>query len=343
VPVCAVAVDAEWDDTQGRHHAWISTQLHAPATGRTVVFIRSDLPGPGRRALEDEARQQGVLLRFIDRADDDNVLRRAMPELFPGRVPRRVDLLVFFSPRDVEYAVGWPLWSEAVRAGQVSQHRGLSGGFGLAPRVRVRDVSGWLKTSLKNTARALGVPAGDKGIMDAYKANMSRGLRERPRDFIRYAVGDAVLLPLIYDAFVGLLNGTLRDTLGVPERFLFEPAAIPMSTGRLVSAAFTAWLAGGVKDRAAYLLCLLKLGYLDTGSDNYLSARERRADLLGRVRGRADVRALEADELDAADLAGLANDEYVCTAVNACGVPWWASRANREQHLQRHCPGRSLL
>jgi hypothetical protein len=338
IPENAVAVDAEWDETEGdRRRWWLTLQLHAPATGRTVVYARADLPVGTRQALEEEAARLEVTLHFTDRDDHTNLLSTALPELFPDKPPAAVELLLFFSPRDVEYAVGWDSWSEALKNGRVTQHRGLSGRFGSGPAVRLRDLFGWTgrDRGLADLAAALGVAAGEKSLMDEYKANMARGLRERPTEFLRYAVSDVTMLPKIYGAFVGLLNDTLSDTLGVPDEYLFRPESIPMSVGRVVYDCFLSWLSTRLEDRLAYVLCLVKLGYLDTSADydDYLAARKRRWHLVGKARDRDAVRALGDDPVDRVFLRALVRDRYNFTPLNAASVTWWAGRAKTETCL----------
>jgi hypothetical protein len=336
VPHNAVAVDAEWDESSGvRDKYWLTLQLHAPATGRTVVYTRADLPHGVKQALTEEARLRNVFLRFIDRGNDDNLLRSALPLLFPDKSPKEVDLLTFFSPKDIEYAVGWAEWSEALERGFITQHRALAGRFGRGPRIRLRDLSGWTDRGmgLAKLAASLGLDAGGKSLMDGYKQCMSKGLNEHPAEFLRYAVGDVLLLPRIYSSFLSYLNAILRDTLAVDEDGLFRSETIPMTTGRLVYEAFTSWQLSRTDDPAAWLICLAKLGYLNPTEDNYLEARERRCDILSRVRCRDDVQSLLDDLCDFYSLKCFTRDLYQYHAMSACGISWWSSRAKTESSL----------
>jgi hypothetical protein len=139
VPTNAVAVDAEWDEQNG---GWLMTQLHAPASGRVVVFCRRDLPARVRQGLAAEAKAQGlaaeakalgITLHLIDRDDDTDLLRPALEDLFPDDPPGVVDLLLYFSPKDVEYTLGWAGWSAALDRGPGHAAPGPGGALGRGP------------------------------------------------------------------------------------------------------------------------------------------------------------------------------------------------------------------
>lgn len=86
-----IATDSEWDNGQ-----WISTAF-ASDSGVTV-FMRDDVPADVRLKLEITAATLAVRLIFTKRDDHTNLLRLVCDE--PCR------LALYFSPKDIEYAVG---------------------------------------------------------------------------------------------------------------------------------------------------------------------------------------------------------------------------------------------
>jgi hypothetical protein len=329
VPANTVATDSEWDPKAG----WLMTQVHAPASGVTVAYTRDDLPDGVPQALEEEAARLGVLLRFVRRDDATNLLQPALPELFPAGAPARVDLMLYFSPKDAEFLLGWDTVESALRCGTLSQRNALAGRVGRGPLARLCDLFGWTKQSLAKLTTALGLSAEDKTLMDQYKTCMYRGLIERPRDFLRYAVADAALLPQLYAAFVGKINAVMSDVLGVPQRFLLRPGRVPMTTGRLLYEVFANWLVGRCADGSAFLLAMSKVGFLDPTDEGYLPAREAYGHLLAAVHDRAGVRAQERDTVGRAMLQQLRRASYQVHAFSAAGVSWWASRARTESSI----------
>src|SRR5262249_35694113 len=176
-----------------------------------------------------------VKLLYGKRTDSTVLLGYALPYLVedPDAL-ERARLVFFFSPKDVEYALGWSWVREAIHTGKVRQRNNLSGTVG---PVILKDLCGWAgKSSLVQFASALGVPMPGKTTMDPYKEAMRRGLEECPEDFLRYAVGDARVLLDVYARFVAFLRQTLSEVLAMAADDLWGAADIPMTCGRLVAA-----------------------------------------------------------------------------------------------------------
>jgi hypothetical protein len=184
---------------------------------------------------------------------------------------------------------------------------------------------------LKTFAAALGLPMPGKTIMDPYKAEMRRGLEERPEDFLRYAVGDAQVLLDVYRRFVAFVRRTQSEVLGMAAGELWDAGDIPMTCGRLVATTFERWLhgrAGGHAD--ALRFCARKLGYLDPDADDYQLNREVRHAVLGRCRTPEALAAAAADPEGQEYLRLFSRAKYLFTVLDGCGVRWWASRSTTE-------------
>src|SRR5262249_2737718 len=124
----------------------------------------------------------------------------------------KVSLLFYFSPKDVEYALGWDAWRKAINTRRVRRYNHLAGT--VDQWGRLRDLSGWPgKERLATFAAAVGVPMAEKTSIDAYKSNMALGLVERPEEFLRYAVEDARVLLQVYQRFVHLFR-QIEEQLG---------------------------------------------------------------------------------------------------------------------------------
>src|SRR5262245_60921178 len=102
-----VATDSEWDDKiEGK---WISTAFASEAGA--AVFVRKGVRVGVERRLRAAAQELGVTIRFVTRDDATNLLAEALPVVAPEDV--RLRLAFFWSPKDLEYALGWDSFSEA--------------------------------------------------------------------------------------------------------------------------------------------------------------------------------------------------------------------------------------
>ena len=236
-----VATDSEWDISL--KEPWLSTAF-ATSSG-TVVCLRDDLPQRIQSRLGAAACELGVKLLFGRRKDSTNLLEWSLPYL---GVPEglSVRLAFFFSPKDIEYALGWDRVRSAIHSGKVHQRNNLNGRI---DGTRLKDLSGWAdKGSLKKLATALGVAMPEKTSMDKYKSRMLLGLEKRPEDFLRYAVGDVKALLDIYARFVAFVRRIQKEVLDMTD--LWNANDIPMTCGRLVADTFQRWLEGRAWKRA---------------------------------------------------------------------------------------------
>jgi hypothetical protein len=327
-----VASDSEWD--ANLPEPWLSTAfaLVLDAVLYVVVYVRDDLPARLKRALVVEGRRLGVVVAFVRRKDTTNLLATLLSVL-PDDVRddyRRVRLAHFFSPKDVEFALGWPPFRDAIHDGKVHQRSNLNGVVADARRrVRIRDLCGWAgKSSLAKLAAALGVPMADKGVMDDYKKRMYEGLLRRPEDFLRYAAADASVLLTLYERFVDFVRRTQTEVLGMRDDDLWHEGDIPMTQGRLAAETFRRWLgrqAGAYRDAVDF--CCRKLGYLDDAAADYEEQKFLRLAVLARYRDPEALAAAASDPAAAEELRRAGKAKYLFTALEGAGVRWWASQS----------------
>jgi hypothetical protein len=322
-----IATDSEWDATTKPDDPWLSTAF-ASRRG-AIVFVRPDLPDKVVSQLESEAAVLGVKLVFRPRDDGTSLLDIAGEHLIEPGAVARTDLVFFYSPKDVEYALGFTAFDEAIRAGKVRQRSNVAGSVGVC---RLRDVAGWPgKQSLLAFARAMGIETPSKTKMDDYKTEMYRGLTERPRDFLRYAVADARVLLDLFERFTGFTRSMMSDVLEMPDEELWTARDIPMTIGRLVASTFERWLwcQVGLPDHL-FAFCDLKLGLLDPDHAEYRDALEVRHVLIRRCRSPKCLDECLKDPYWRALWTAFDRGKYLFTAVSASSVNWWASRATTE-------------
>lgn len=324
-----LATDSEWD--QASPGRWLSTAFAGPSG--VVIFFTPDLPEETKARLRAEASRLGAQLDFVARDDATNLLIEAGMALNPEG--REVGLLHFFSPKDVEYAVGWDAFREAIEQEKVRQRAVLSGRFtAFGQKLQVKDLSGWAgKSGLARFADSMGVATADKGAMDDYKKRMRQGLLDRPEEFLRYAVGDVRVLLDLHAAFVAHFQSLQKECLGMPDEDVWSADDIPMTTGALVARTFERWLHGRAADRGVLRFCVRKLGLLDPDARSHQKDRAAFQAAVGRYRSvgdlAADLAILE-DGGEVPDLGRLLKARFLHTALDASGVRWWASRPATE-------------
>ncbi len=322
--IAYLATDSEWDRSQP--DAWLSTAF--AARSGVLVFVRPDLPEDTRARLRAEAARLGVELAFVPRDDATNLLLEAGMALNPEG--REVGLLMYFSPKDVEYALGWDAFREGIEEGKVRQRNSLSGKFStMGQKVTVKDLCGWAgKASLARFAASMGVEAADKGNMDDYKERMHRGLLERPEDFLRYAVGDVRVLLELHSAFVDHFQALQRECLGMDDQDIWTADDIPMTTGSLVARTLERWLHAQAADRRVFRFAVRKLGLLDPDAKGHAKDRAAfRAAVTGYRTAEELVAGLDGED---DDLVRLLRARFLHTALDASSVGWWASRPATE-------------
>jgi hypothetical protein len=322
--IAYLATDSEWD--RSLPDPWLSTAFAAPSG--VLVFVRPDLPEGTRARLRAEADRLGVRLEFAARDDATNLLLEAGLALNPEG--HEVGLLMFFSPKDLEYALGWDAFRQAIEENRVRQRNNLSGRFAtFGQKVRIKDLCGWAgKTGLARFAESMGIAAAEKGTMDEHKACMMKGLLERPEEFLRYAAADARLLLELHSAFVGHFQALQRECLGMDDEDVWTADDIPMTTGSLVAKTLERWLHAQAADRRVFGFAIRKLGLLDPDARAHEKERAAFQAAVARYRTEGEL-ASGLDEEDD-DLARMSRARFLHTALDASSVGWWASRPATE-------------
>jgi hypothetical protein len=326
LPDNLVGTDSEWDHNSQPADPWLSTAfVSTDPTAPAVVCFRDDIPAAVRERLEAEAEALCARLIFLQRTDNTDLLEQALPYLGRGVLRSlTTDLAIFYSPKDVEYSRGWKRWHEALHEGTIWQRHGL---IGHVAGTRLRDLKGWAgPASLLGFAKMLGRPMPDKTALDDYKDCMRRGLEERPREFLRYAIEDARVLPDLFSRFVNFMRQIQSEILGMKEN-LWHAGNIPMTIGRLVAETFQRWLysrAGA--HEGALRFCLRKLGHLNPHAPDYQRDRQVRTEVLARVRSVEDLDMLAQDKGGRGLLRKFLRARYWFTALDGASVRWWLAR-----------------
>ncbi len=310
-----IATDSEWDTSLS--DPWISTAF-ASAEHGTTVFMRDDVPEYIRARLNMTAHENDATLIYTSRDDTTNLLGR----YWEG--PCR--LLMFFTPKDVEYAIGWERWKAAIEAGDIRQRNNLSGNVDC---VHLKDIVGWAgKTKLVKFAEALGIPMVNKSSMDKYKSCMWTGLMESPEEWLRYAIDDARVLLQVHREFISLFNTVQRECLGMGETVWTEDD-IPMTVGSLVAKTFERWLYSQAgPDEVAMKFCVRKLGILDP------DARAHKKDQWAFISATKRYKTMESLSDVGEDFNWFMDDaRFMFTALDGSGIRWWRSRPSTESRV----------
>jgi hypothetical protein len=310
-----VATDSEWDTSLSS--PWLSTSFAFP-DGRKVLFVREDAPHNER--MEVACRDVQCELRYIRRTDKTDLLSELGV--------KSCRLAMYFSPKDVEYAVGWERWQKAMLDGKVNQRNNLSGRLG---KVYVKDVFGLAgKRGLVKLAATVGVSMPDKGSLDEYKSCMWKAMVEKPEDFIRYAVGDAVALLAVLQSFLGMFTIIQRECLEMEEADCWTAKDMPMTIGALVAKSFERWLYSRAGDyKEAMKFSVRKLGLLDPDAKTYRQSKIA----YEKVVYRCDAYYLPEDlkhRVFNPELKSFSEAKYLFAGLDGCSVKWWASRPTTE-------------
>jgi hypothetical protein len=314
-----ICTDSEWDLPT---KTWISTAFSDGK--REIFFIRDDLLEDIRHRLEAEAMRRGVHLVYETMTDQTNLLEKACTHFnWTGKIR----LGLYYSPKDVEYAVGWDNERFAILKKNLHQRNNLSGHIG---DVRIKDLFGLSsKQSLKKFAMSLGVPMEDKGLMDEYKKHMMDGLMEHPENYLAYSVGDARALHRVWHEFMGMFNTVQREYLKMPEEDCWSMDDIPMTVGALVAKTELRWLyhmTGEYRDAVKF--SLRKLGYLDPDAKWHWRSQHIREAVVSTIRSPEELHeAMDEKSPDAWKMLWfMEKAKYLYTGLDGCSVKWWASR-----------------
>ena len=201
--------------------------------------------------------------------------------------PKTMKLKMFYSPKDLEYFMGWDAFKSLIDKGWVEQKRRITirtspmfqgaiygidglwyasrkhckqstGDDGL--RIIIDDLKGNAAGSLGDMGDAVGKPM-NKDILDPRtgkafdKGLMGQALKHNPSDFIRYALDDVHSLHGIRDAFNTEVIRIAREFFGIE----LKDSEVKGTNGALVALCFKKWIE---QQDALMPYALVKLGRL---------------------------------------------------------------------------------
>jgi hypothetical protein len=306
-----IATDSEWDATSGE---WISTAFYGKAQGAIVVFTKN-LPPKTKRRLFAHARKIGAFILFLNRDDDLNLYERVAKY---GDKKKQQYLVMFFSPKDIEYAFGW---KTALKAYQktLNQRNNITGRIG---KTKIKDLKGLAgKKTLNKFTRDLGITMDKKSKLDDYKTNMLKGVVEMPETYLEYCVDDAKVLITALETIVKSLND-IKSTLGIDKQKYWTAETLPTTTGTLVSTLLKEWIEAQTDEyNEVFQYCLRKVGILATQKKNNDKTKEAFNKCFDTLKTIEDFK--QASESD--DLKTVTKAKYLSTALDNCSVRHFAA------------------
>jgi hypothetical protein len=333
--VIAIAVDSEW---HGVDDSWLSTTFCVDACGRSRYyhFIDMTLPEETLKTWEFLSRQHWdfflpcagkfeFMLKHVLEMECTIALDLTQaPPVVKNNGITEVELLLYFSPKDLEYSVGWEFMKERYedKTNPIVQKRNLRGKFPLAGvDVTLFDLKGWGR-SLDALAASVGVEIKDKALMDKCKSRMRDGYIERPADAFYYARGDVDVLHKIRHEFIKNVQWVRHDVIGIPLAGECNPfELLPKTTGSLVAHEFLTWLKTRAEDPAMFDFALKKLGKLKTGR-NHNRDLDRYRNAVDKITTRRAFKIAKA--IGSTTLQNFNKCEFEFTALSQCSVGCFA-------------------
>ena len=163
-------------------------------------------------------------------------------------LPKKLDVLMYSSPKDVEGMIGRKAWREILLdpKSPISKKRNLTGTFTYrGTEYTLKDLFGTFGTSLEKALISVGVNNPYKTLAD--KGNRSKGrmdlfMVEDPNEFLMYAVGDTIFLMDVLQRRVEQVNDIIQGahpSVGIAP-YTYDD--FPMSSGSLVAKTYERWL-----------------------------------------------------------------------------------------------------
>lgn len=265
--VLTIATDAEWEGND-----WLATTFSC-SNGKRYMFYTATATDATKAKLLAWGLANDVVMAEATITDESDFLTRVVELADPIYYYSTIRLLMFYSPKDLEYSCGWKKVSEWYKNELVQQKRNISNRLQITIAGRklfIKDLKGWAGNSgLKKLADSVGVRMEAKGEMDEYKIRMRLGMELKPETFARYAMGDVDDLLEIHAAFVNLVRWVQADVIGIPQEDCFSADDIPMTTGALVAVTLEKFLFAQVQNKDVLKFCLRKLGLLDTSDKRH--------------------------------------------------------------------------
>lgn len=319
-----IATDAEWHSPDG---SWLATTF-ACSNGNRFLFYTATATVPAKARMQKWSSEHGVLAIETTMTDDTDLLTIVLDKADPLRSYTTVRLLMFYSPKDLEYSCGWSKVSEWYKSKQLQQKRNISNRAPIAfggRKLVVKDCKGWAGVGgLKKLADTVGVSMIAKGDMDEYKSRMREGMELKPETFAAYAMGDTDDLLKIHAAFVKLVRWVQADVIGIPENDCFTSDDIPMTTGALVAATLEKFLYAQAQHKDTLKFCLRKLGLLDVSAKDYRYSLATYIHATKSYRSASDLQAAVSEPTDDKLMHFLTRASFEHTGISQAGVKYFA-------------------
>ncbi|MBD2515208.1 hypothetical protein H6G93_09340 [Nostoc sp. FACHB-973] len=271
-----IATDSEW---HAPDKSWLATTFSSRSeiTGqkKRFCFIDANVSEAAKEIIKEYCTTNDVYLEFCQMTDDLNLLSKVIPLADDSCGHKDIDLLMFYSAKDLEFAFGWNFISEVYKSGGIKQKRNIKTqpainleAGGSEYNVNVKDLKGWSGGGLKKLADAVGVVMQAKSDMDEYKTTMRDGLEALPVLFMSYSLSDSDDLIRIYDEFAKLIFWVQHDVVGIPSVDCYLLESLPGTTGAIVAGTLKKWIYS-TGDKNLIEFCFRKLGFLKESSKNY--------------------------------------------------------------------------
>jgi hypothetical protein len=259
-----VATDSEW---QGKK--WVSTQFSS-ILGR-FLYVTTYASKKTKDRLEEHCKVQNIIFISAQMMDEKQILADYLQRIDCERKYQKLFLLMFYSPKDLEYSIGWDIVRELIVSEKIIQKRNIRNQdqFKVDDRfVYIRDLKGWTQGGFQDLANSCAVTLSAKGEMDEYKTKMFEGLEATPEKFVDYAMGDVDDLLKVYYSFVELVRN-VQEMVGIKDEYKFNNENIPMTIGSLVARSIEENIFTLTENRELFQYCMNKLGRLDRSSSRY--------------------------------------------------------------------------
>jgi hypothetical protein len=252
-----LSIDSEWSSSD----EVISLQccVEDCEGKKSIIVFLSEKFSPGDDVIKSHMENNPVRIiqhNFQGEKTPWDVLK---PIIFKGmdnvKNPKEnlisLDLVFFYSPRDLEYLFGHSYlssyYTQKIPKGKdptyIIQKRSIFGrikmytGYGIIT-IRFRDLYGWSTGGLQSLMASVGIDSKTKSILDGFKSRMEIAVRDHFTEFMTYAINDIIVLDKIVNLQVKRVNQLMLDVWGIPIFFHFHRDTIPYTNGALVAAIF---------------------------------------------------------------------------------------------------------
>ena len=233
---------------------------------------------------EEITGRKPILSNFEDGDEFLTTFLEALNDYYPDELidfQKDIDLIMFFSPKDLEYSIGWYLFKHNLREGYISKKRGMTGKFKAwddsdskpSPKVNIVDLAGLTIGGLKKFGEVLNYEMTSKSGLDSYKTDMFTALNFFPHTFINYSLGDVTDLQGIHRAKLESENNILTEVLELPDTCKYTLDTLKKTTGSLVANAVEKCIIHKAVETdedntlyLAYIYCLHRIGTLKKGN-----------------------------------------------------------------------------